>query len=303
MKKYFLYILTALSFSYYGCDKPGPTELVNDSNSSDILEAEIISKEIDNEFYSNGYDTSGVTEDLRNYTSIVSVSGIKLTRDGKTDNISVAQVILSDKSRPVYSPNGKLIGYNTIVPGIIKFNSEQARLTNLRIKYREAGVLLDTVLGKKYELFNMNGRFFNDQFVYPYNSSIAFYFNPFIGQSTSFNIATPKEITGSVKLNKSSTQNQFNAELSWNGESTNNFSIIVGAVRKSNLQIFPLYRLKTADDGNLKIPFSFFKNIPRNTFDKISITFIRKYESLNQTLRSDLYISSQSIHTIIVDIP
>lgn len=302
MKKYFIYIFISLSIFYWGCDKPAPTELIDDTNSSDSFEVEIIAKEVDNEYYSNGFDTLGVTEDIRDYNSFVSVSGIKLTRNGRTENISVAQTILSDRTKPVYSSSGTLIGYQTITPGIIKFNSENAHFTNYRIKYRENGELIDTLLGKKYELYNYSGRFFGDNFTFPYNSFITFLFTPLVGQETALNITTPKEITGQVKLNKLSDQS-FNAELTWNAGFANNFYVIIGGVFSNTQRAFPFYRLKTADDGSLNIPASLLENIPRDKFNKISISFTRKYAGYNQTQLSNLYVSSQSIHTIILDLP
>lgn len=303
MKKYIFYIIVVLSVSYFGCDKPAPTELIDDSGTSNNFEIEILGGELDNEYYSNGYDTSGVTEDIRRFANIISVSGIKITGTGRTDNISTAQVILSDRSNPVYSPGGRLIGYNTIIPGVVRINSEPARITNLRIRYREQGVLIDTVLGKKYELFNSDRRFFGDQFVFPYNGNINFSFTPFFGQPTSFDIPTPTEVTGTVKLVRLPDQNKFRAELNWTGTPASKFSIVIGGVRSFNQQVFPFYRLRTEDDGSLIIPAGLLSNIPRDRFNRISISFIRKFDNTIQLDNSDLYISSQSIHTIIVEIP
>ena len=169
MKKYFLYIVVLFAFIYSGCDKPGPTELVEDEETFDV---EILGKDINDEYCSNGYDSSGVIEDRKNFVSIVSVSGIKLTKDNATINISSAQTIIFDKTRPVRSPRGILLGYRTITPGIIKFNNIQARLRDFHIRLKEAGNLIDSVLGKKYELFNIDGRPIYDPFIYPYNSNI-----------------------------------------------------------------------------------------------------------------------------------
>ena len=300
MKKYFLYITVLLAFIYSGCDKPGPTELVADEETYDV---EILGKDINDEFYSNGYDTSGVIEDRKNFASIVSVSGIKLTKDNTTINISTAQTIIFDKTKPFRSQRGVLLGYKTITPGIIRFNNVQTRLTNFRIRYREAGNLIDTVLGKKYELFNLNG-IAGDPFTYPYNSSINFSYNEFLGgQHSDFDILTPGEVTGAVRIVKTIEQNKFHAELNWNGEMSNDFSIIIGGIRNSNQQNFPFYRVKTKDDGSFIIPFSLLKNIPKDRFSKITISFIRKYDKLAQVQNTDLYASSQSIHTIIVELP
>jgi len=301
MKKYFLYILVLFAFIYSGCDKPGPTELIINEDTYDV---EILGKDINDEFYSNGYDSSGVVEDRKNFASIISVSGIKLTRDNSTINISTAQTIIFDKTKPFRSRNGVLLGYNTIVPGIIKFNDVQARLTDYRVRYRESGTLTDTVLGKKYELFNIDSRPIFDSFIYPYNSSIAFSYNPFFGgQNSNFDILTPREVTGYVRLVQQNQQNKFRAELNWNGESSNNFSVIIGGIRNSNLQNFPFYRIRTKDNGKLIIPFSLLKSIPRDRFSKITVSLIRKYDKLVQVENTDLYVSSQSIHTIIVELP
>ncbi len=301
MKKYFLYIVVLFGFIYSGCDKPGPTELIEDEETFDV---EILGKDINDEYYSNGSDTSGFIEDRKNFASIISVSGIKLTKDNATINISSALTIIFDKSRPVRSPRGVLLGYRTITPGIIKFNDIQARLTNYRVRIKELGNPIDSLLGKKYELLNIDGRPIYDPFIYPYNSSIAFSYNPYFGgQNSNFDIPTPTEVTGYVRLVEQNEQNKFRAELNWNGEASNNFSIIIGGIRNSNQQNFPFYRIRTKDDGNFNIPASLLKNIPKNKFNKITISFIRKYDQLVQVQNTDLYVSSQSIHTIIVEIP
>jgi hypothetical protein len=303
MKKYFLYIIIVISFIYSGCDKPGPTELMDDPNNSENLDVEIIAKDFDNEFYSNGFDTSGVTEDIRNFASIISISGIKLTRNGQTNNITSALTMLFDKTKPCTSPRGIVLGYKTITPGIVKFDDVTARLTNYRVRFLEDGVLIDSILGKKYELFNVNGRSINDPFIFPYNSTVAFSFNPFIGQSSGFNIVTPKEITGNVKIVNLKNQNRLNAELTWVGENVHNFSVILGGVRNSNQQVVPFFRIKTKDDGSLIIPHSILKNIPKDKFNRLSFTFVRKYDMLTSLQNTDLYVVSQSIHTIIVELP
>jgi hypothetical protein len=300
MKKYFIYIAIIIAVYFNGCDKPGPTELIDD----ETFDVEILGKDLDNEYYSNGYDTSGVTEDITRYASIISVSGIKLSYDNSTINLSSAQTFLFDRNDPFYSPGGTLLGYKTVTPGIIKFDNVQARLTNYRVRYKEAGYLIDTLLGKKYELFQRHGRILGDPFTFNYNSTINFSFNPFFGgQPTNFDITTPSEVIGSVKLITINDKKKFKAELSWNGESVNKFYIIIGGVKITNQQVFPLYKIKTKDDGKLNIPKSLLDNIPENRFNKISITFVRRYDKIVPGANNDIYVSSQSIHTVIVDLP
>jgi len=300
MKKYFLYIAFLIAIYFTGCDKPGPTELVDD----DTYEVEILGKDLDNdEYYSNGYDTSGVVQTNYNYASLISVSGIKVTANGLTTNLSSAQAFIFDRNEPFYSPNNILLGYKTITPGIIRFDNIQARLTNYRVRFKESGNIIDSVLGKKYELFKRHGRIWGDPFTFTYNSQIDFSFTAFLGgQQSNFQIQTPQEVNGSIRL-VNVNERKFRAELNWNAEFTNNFYIVIGGIKIANENVFPFYKLKTKDDGKLNIPKSLFENIPVNRFNKIAISFVRQYGKVVQGINNDIYVSSQSIHTIIVDFP
>jgi hypothetical protein len=297
MKKYFLYISIIITAYFYGCDKPGPTELIDD----ETFDVEILGKDLDNEYYSNGYDTSGVTENVNQYGSIISVSGLKITNNNSTTYFSSAQTYLFDKTKPFYSPNNILLGYKTITPAVIRFDNVIARLTEYRIRYQQNGILIDTVLGNKYELYNRHGRFLWDPFTFNYSSQVNFSYNPILfGASVSFDIATPPEVTGSVGFIVENT-GKIKADLNWNGESVNKFYVIIGGVKVSNQQIFPILKIKTKDDGSLTIPSNLLKSIPVNRFNKLAITFVRRYDKLVTINDNDVYVTSQSIHTVIVD--
>ncbi|KAB2844841.1 MAG: hypothetical protein F9K42_13065, partial [Ignavibacterium sp.] len=105
MKRYFYTLLIIPLFFYTACDEPAPTELID----NDSFEVEIIGKDIENEYYTNGYDTSGVSNEILNYSSVISLSGIKITNNGRTDNISSAQVYIFDKSKPFRSPINNIL--------------------------------------------------------------------------------------------------------------------------------------------------------------------------------------------------
>lgn len=301
MKKYLSYLLLSLTVIFLSCDNPAPTELVDSNSSSDIQELEIIGKDLDNEYYTSGFDTTGHTDEQLQYTSIISVSGIKLSKNGRTDRISAAQTIIFDRTRPYYSPTNRLLGFSTITPGIIKFNNLPARFVNYRIRFRYNGNLIDTVLGNKYELFNVENRPIYDSFVYPYNSQINFSYNPFIGgNNKNFTIYTPKEVTGSLQV---INNGDLKIKINWNPDFVNKFFIIVGGGRQIDQTVFPIYRIKTQDDGNFILPGNLIRNIPKNKFNQLSISLIRKYDNVSTLDQGDLYVSSQSIHTIIVELP
>ena len=304
MKKLITYLnLLLIGLLLFGCDKPAPTELFDDS-SEESAQYEVLSKDLGNDFYSNGFDTTGVTQDLNSLVNLISVSGIKVTRaNGMTDRFSIAQTIFFDKSKPIFYTDGRLLAYQTITPGIIRFDNIMSRIVPFRIHYKDNGMLRDTLLGNRYILYS--GRHGGmDQFHYRHNSFINFRINVFNGNEANFNILTPKEVFGQVHLQGSRNNKDLRAVLNWNKADAGKFSIILGARLRNREKVMPLFRVRTNDDGELIVPARFIAKIPFDRFDKLVFTFIRRFEHHEQVdANNDLYISSQSIHSITVNYP
>jgi hypothetical protein len=283
-----------------GCDKPAPTELIDDT---DPAEYEILGKDINDEFYSNGFDTTGITQDLQQLPNLIAISGIKVTDIHKnTDEISFAQSIFFDRTKQIFSPGGRFLGFKSIIPGVVKFDNKIARVVPFHIRYRENGVLRDTTLGNKYLLFS-GRRGDMDNFRYRHNSRMNFHINIFGGEQVSFDIPTPIEITGNVEILGSRNHDDLRALLHWNRGNTHDITIVIGARLRDRHLIMPLYSVKTRGDGRLLIPPRFINQIPFQHFDRIVFTFIRRFENTIDTNGGDLRVSSQSIHSIIVNLP
>lgn len=302
MKKLFGYILILLSIlTLNNCDKPAPTQLIDDT--TDDFEIELLNKDPENQYYTSGADTSGITQDISRITNLISVSGIKITSGNQTHELSLAQAMFFNKTQPIKYSDGRLLAYKTIVPGSIKFNGTEAHIVPFRIKYRDNGEMKDTLLGFKYQLYNLfNG--FPDPFYFDYNSTVSFEFD-LLGPGgiiTSI-IETPLEINGNVSLNGSKINKNLEAALSWNGEGERKVTIIIGLMKPGHQQSIPIYKMRTHDDGDMKIPKRFFNELPLERFEKIVFTFIRSIENYHRKENSELLISSQSIHSIVVEIP
>jgi hypothetical protein len=301
MKKLLTYLIISASvFILVSCDKPAPTQLIDDT--SDEFEVELLNKDLDNP-YSSGADTSGITQDLTGVTNLISVSGIKITTENRTNEFSLAQAMFFDKSKPIRYSNGKLMAYQTITPGTIKFNGTEAHVVPYRIRYREGGFPKDTLVGNKYLLYNIFGGF-PDPFYFNYNSNVSFEFDPILpGNNVSFNIPTPNQINGIVSLTGNKSNENLEATLSWNGMGEKRISVIIGLMRSGQLQSIPVYRVKTPGDGELRIPGRYLNQLPLESFEKIVFTFVRSYEGYRGSGNNELLVSSQSIHSIIIDIP
>ena len=301
MKKLLTYLFISASMLFLvSCDKPAPTQLVDDTNGD--FEVKLLNKDLDNP-YSTGTDTSGITQDLTGITNLISVSGIKITNENRTSEFSLAQAMFFDKSNPIKYSDGRLLAYKTIIPGRIEFNGTEAHIVPYKIRYREEGIPKDTLVGSKYLLYNIFGGF-PDPFYFSYNSSVSFEFIPFgVGSNISFAIATPAEINGNVSLNGSKNGRDLRATLKWNPAGIKKVSIVVGLIRADQKSSIPIYRMKTKDDGELIIPERYFNQLPLDRFEKIVFTFVRSYESYHGSGNSELLVSSQSMHSIVIEIP
>ena len=301
MKKLLTYLIISASlFILVSCDKPAPTQLIDDTNND--LEVELLNKDLDNPSFS-GTDTSGITQDLTGVTNLISVSGIKITTEKGISIFSLAQAMFFDKSKPIKYSDGRLLAYKTIIPGTIKFNGTEAHIVPYRIRYREGGMPKDTLVGGKYLLYNISGGM-PDPFYFDYNSNVSFEFDPFLlGGNISFNIPTPEEINGVVSLSGNQISKNLEATLNWNAKGEKRVFVIIGLLRPDQLQSIAVYKMKTPDDGELRIPGRYLNQLPLDRFEKIVFTFVRSFEGYHESGNNDLLVSSQSIHSIVIDIP
>lgn len=306
MKKLFINItlLITFGFFFYGCDSPAPTELVIDPNviTEDQVDVEIITKDTQDEFYSNGFDSTGVAHRLHKFGSVIVVTGTKISDRRTTIKFSLAIAAFFDRSKPVHNTRGDVVGFRTILPGVVKFNGIKAKIRQLKIKYKNGNVKVDTTLGSMYVVFSGRSNSV-DPFGYNFQSRINFQLIPVAGAATSFPIPTPGEITGKVIFNGHRADKSLKAILEWNKSNGQKIEIVLGAVLKGSKVSFPLYSLKTRDDGRLVVPSQLLNTIPFERFDKIIFTFIRRLEFDNGSGSNRLKVLSQSIHTIIIDIP
>jgi hypothetical protein len=298
MKSLIKYLILNLVISFFnGCDKPAPTELLPEEND---IEVEVLAKDTDDDFYAA--DSSGVpVDELNRFANIISVSGIKISRGNVTLNSSFAQAIFFDRSQPVIR-NGETFIYFTRALGDVQFNNTPARKIPFIIRYKERGNHQQVNLGPRHVL----NSFIPDQnFNYHYGSSVLFNleFSPLLGGgSVQFPIPTPAEVNGTVKLNGTRTNGTLSAILNWNTADNGKFEIIISASSDSSEKVFPLFRLRTEDDGELIIPEKLINRIPHR-FNRIIFSLVRRFESSHSGNNYDLYVLSQSIHSLVADIP
>jgi len=303
MKNAILFIVISVLFSF--CSEQAPTQLLDDTASpNEQLDIEVLPREQNVFDYSSDYDSTGIFEPIRQESSVIFANGIKNTYS----NITVRQLYMSsvliDKKMPVFHRGGRIIGYYSTAEGKVKFNNEYAQISDRKVRIMLNGVSKDTSLGK---MFVIKKRYLlNIPQNFPYNSSIKFeYEKSAMGNHrTSFDIITPDEINGEIKVSGKKSDKDLKIELKWNAKNSGKIEIIIGGGRKDKLLIKPLLRLRTDDDGLLKLPWTFLRSLPFGQFDYLVLSFERavKKSFSNQMIGENLVIS-KSIHNIKFDIP
>ena len=290
--KYFIILL--LSNFYLGCNNPPPTALVDQE---DNFQIEVINKN-PTDPTNFGIDTSGLKGNSVRFENIISVTGSKTTIRGFTTKTSFAQAVFFDKSKPVLGLNNKLIGYKTRTPGTIFFNNKKAMLRELRVRY---GIVRDTSLGLRYVLHRRGN--IGDAFEIDFSNKVRFTFLPDSAalSTISFDIPTLPEIVLTAKLIGRKQDGDLNLLLEWNAAYVNDFEILMSFVDNQN-EIIPLYKIKTADDGNFKVPKNLLNELSTR-FNSILFTLTRRLEKQHSHENSELFVISQSISSILVDIP
>lgn len=302
LKKYIALILI-IGFGV-SCEGPGPTELMVDDNSDlDELEIEILSPEPGLIDYSNGYDSTGIVEPILQHSVVISISGIKTTLFNTDFEHAFYAAVFSDKSQPVYSPNNRLLGYRSFDVGQVRFGNRMARLVSRMMGFRHQGIGHDTSLGQMYVLGG-KGHGMGMRLDFPYNSSVPFNLIKNDGTNISFNIPTPEEITGEVIVRGSKSEGNLVVAMKWNGIGRGRIEFIIGGGRRGDPDIIPLFRVKTFDDGEVKLPPTLIRSIPFEKFEVITVSFERNIVlPLNDSQLNDSHIISKSIHNIGFDVP
>lgn len=283
----------------WGCEKPAPTELIQSGlSTSDSASIEVVTKNLNDQSAGNGYDSTGVIENVTNYSDVIVVSGVKITSNLHTFKLSIAQATFFDKTKPIYDSTGNLFTYRGKFVGGVFFNGYRARI----IPYRVSISLLpiDTSLGSQYILYNRTS-FRSDPFVFPYDSTINFKLNALNGSVYTIDIPTPPEVTGNVKINGSRDNGNLRAVLDWDANPATKMEIIIGGVIGDKTKIIPIYKIKTKDDGEFVVPSNLLNSIPTDRFDKLAISFIRRYRITGSNNGNSVLVLSQSVHTIIVE--
>jgi len=198
-----------------------------------------------------------------------------------------------DKNLPVYSPDSKLIGYRGLDKGTLSFNQHELVKTEHKIKFSYNGTLRDTVAGTRYFLSRKLGSKSDLTFRYRENFDIILV-EPG-GNTIRSTFSSPEELSAVTQISMNGDEIK-NILVRWNGNNEGKIDMIFSYNPVISGVTVPLFRLKTNDDGSIRIPGNLFKRIPRLFRERLFLTLIRRTEnSFNALGYDDSFIFANSI--------
>lgn len=303
MKKYFQHsILLLFTVYFFGCGKPGPTEVVNDiPNDQEPLQIEVLAKNPEDAIYKNGYDSTGLLNPPPSTDVFLFISKNIVSQQSLSINYDIAQVFFFDKDKPFMLPNGKRFGFHLkkVIPP--KINSIQTKEVNHRINYGMGSFVKDTVLGPKYMLSRMG--VFGDSLFLDYSTPVKFEFRKgMMSPTIESTVEMPEQIIGKVSV----TQNGKGEKillLEWNKGTKDSVEIIIGGKLKNEKAATAFFKLRVKDNGHVKIPPQLIRAIPKDRFDRLVFSFVRNAVSIRVEQSLDFFTVIQNTHSIIIDYP
>jgi len=305
MKKHFQHIILFLFAAFFfGCGKPGPTELVDDRPSEETpLQYEVLAKNPDDALYKSGYDSTGMVMPPPSTDVFLFVSKNVVSEKSLSLSYDIAVVFFFDRRDPFILPGGKGYGYHTkrVIPPLI--NSIFTKEVPNNIVYGPHASMKDSVIGSKYVLSKREP--FGDSLSLNYNSPVKFeYREKMMGPKIEFSIGMPEQIIGNISVSQDGKGKIL--LLSWNKatkDSKDSVEIIVGGKLKNEKAATAFLKFHVKDNGQVKIPPQLIGAIPKDRFDRLVFTFVRTAVSRRLASSLEFFTVIQNTHSIIIDYP
>lgn len=303
MKKHFQHIILFLFAAFFfGCGKPGPTELVDDRPSEEFpLQYEVLAKNPDDALYKNGYDSTGLLMPPPPSDVFLFISKNIISEKYLSLNYDNVQVFFFDKGKPIMLPNGKQYGCQTkkVIPP--RINSILTKEIDNLISTGPLSAQHDTVIGPKYVLRRVG--LLGDSLSLHYNSSVKFeYREKMMGSPIELNLNLPEQIIGNVSVSKNGKGENI-LLFTWNKASKDSVEIIVGGILKDERTAIAFYKFHVKDNGHVIIPPKVMAAIPKARFDRLVFSFVRKAVSRQKKSSLEFFTVIQNTHSIIIDYP
>jgi len=300
MKRYSFILLVFISLNYFGCNSPEPTPLSADSVENNLMEIEVLSQNPNESEILTGYDSTGYTPNIPNNNSFIFLSKNIINEGSLSFEHEYSTSVFFIKDSSIFSSSGKFLGHKTFDVGMVRINNVTAHKLPFVYRYRENGLLKDTVAGYQFVLNRRKGRPFQDPLNFEFNSNASIEIRRF-GNVFNSEILMPIQTTGAASYE--TIRDKKNLKLSWTSIQDGSIDIVIGGYTISTQTPIPFYRIKVLDTGVVRIPPELIASIPKDRFNKLLISFIRRNVNPQAIDSFRFNIIAQSMYTLVLEMP
>ncbi|MDI6802633.1 MAG: hypothetical protein QME58_02150 [Bacteroidota bacterium] len=287
-----IFVLVIIAF-VFGCQKPGPVELIDDKDDSKLIDIMSTGSVSDTLYAVSIGDTSGNfgAQNSRYYAKLIYQS-IRFDRLLRKDSLVNAEAIFFDKDSPI-KHNNRVIAYPSFDVGVLKINDDALNKFPRRLMIPMQG---DTLIGfgyqfrKNYELNTVNK-----------------WTATGIGSIGSFDISFSSPPTIRV-LNLTPRFIDVSEPLNIKWDCTNPIINIFLSGEDGNLlvrRLVPVMHLQIKNTkGEVTIPPKILELIPIKKFSRFVFSFVSES---SRTVRisgypEDVLVHSSSVHSILLSV-
>ncbi len=289
---YKIFLISFFAF-WVGCQKPGPVELIDDEDDSNLIDIKSTGSVSDTLYAVSVGDTSGNfgAQNSRFYAKLIYQS-IRFDRLLRKDSLINAEAIFFDKNKPI-KHNNRVIAYPSFDVGVVKINEDALNKIPRRIMLPMRG---DTLIGYRYQIRKSYELNTVNEWTATGSGSIGTFDIPFTSPPTIrvLNL-TPQLINISEPLN-----------IKW--DCTNPIINIFISGEAGDLlarKLVPVMHLQIKNKkGEVTIPVKILELIPIKKFSRFVFSFVS--ESSQQVripgYSEEVLVHSSSVHSILLSV-
>jgi len=274
-----------------GCQKPGPIELVDDRDDSNLIQVIATGSDADSIFATSGVDTSGLFNSR--YYAKMYFSHVYYSLQSRSDSFMQAEAIFLDKTNPVVW-NGHMLGYASLDVGEVTLEGDTLPKVQHKMKLGSTG---DTTAGYQYYMKNEHSTGPHDQ--YHWNGSGKGPVGPFNKSGSSAPSMRVTEvdppfipIDAPITLRWKCTNTYVNLFISREGNQVQRAWV-------------PLIYLKIRNiKGEIQLPAKVLEMIPLKQYPRLLFTLTSEAQSVTNIpgYSDDVLLHSASIHNLLLNV-
>lgn len=284
-----LIILGLSIFLWFGCEKPGPIEIIDNQDDSNLIEMKTIGNSNDSLFVNPDVDSSALID---SYFGKLIVVGVRHDAHARSDSFIKAEAIFLDKSNPIRR-NNFLIAYPSLDMGCITLNSD----TLLKVQRQIRIGARDSIIGYRYHLRKP----------YEYTAGQEFQWQGSGNNGISaFNIllTLPPEIRVREIIPRYISVNDP-MHIKWNCDNQYVFITISREAHLVQRAWVPIFQLRIKNiRGAITIPTKILSMLPTKRYQRYLFTFSSESKDIANIdgYPDNILVHSASIHNIILDV-